>query len=339
MMTVVKVAEFTSAHIQAAADLLVDVHGRDSETGPRSSLADRDGATRAVTAVTTDGPAVVAVDGSSVVGYMVGPLPESPGPSTSRLRPAHHAARPEFARAAYRLMYEAVAARLVAAGCTYHSIPIEASMPGALDALFELGFGVDQIKGVTMLDSTPASTPGQIRIATAADLDQLVELAIELQKFHSRSPMFQAALLDISVMRRSLANSIESDGHAVLVAGDEGRLSAMMQTEPDNTYTDAVVIGMNVVAEPARSEGLGTAMLRVMLDWAATRGYRYCTVGWTSANPASDAFYRSRGFTPLRYRLHRRIDSRVAWANEALDYTVFGSRETSRKKGVARSAG
>jgi ribosomal protein S18 acetylase RimI-like enzyme len=327
-MTLVKVAEFTSAHIQGAADVLVGVHGHGSETGPHSTLADRHAAMRVVTALRTDGPAVVALDGSSVVGYMVGPLPKSPGPSTSRLRPGHHAARPEFARDAYRLMYEAVATRLVASGCTDHSIPIIASMREARDALFELEFGVDQIKGVISLkNSAPASTAGQIRIATAADLDQLIELAIELQKFHSRSPMFRAALLDVSAIRSGLANSVESDAHAVLVARDGDRLSAMMQAEPDNTYTDAVVIGMNVVTEAARGEGLGTTMLRDMLDWAATRDYRYCTVGWTSSNLMSDAFYRSRGFAPLRYRLHRRIDSRVAWANEALDYSVFDSHE------------
>jgi ribosomal protein S18 acetylase RimI-like enzyme len=64
-------------------------------------------------------------------------------------------------------------------------------------------------------------------------------------------------------------------------------------------------------------------MLDVLVRWAADRGYRYCTVGWTSSNPISDAFYRSRGFTPIRYRLHRRIDPRVAWANEGPDDSSF----------------
>lgn len=54
--------------------------------------------------------------------------------------------------------------------------------------------------------------------------------------------------------------------------------------------------------------------------------YGYCAVGWTSSNLISDAFYRSRGFTPVRLRLHRRIDSRISWANDSLDDRNFGHR-------------
>jgi hypothetical protein len=46
-------------------------------------------------------------------------------------------------------------------------------------------------------------------------------------------------------------------------------------------------------------------MLDALCRWAAQCGYGYCTVGWTLSNLVSDAFYRSRGFTPIRYRLRR----------------------------------
>ena len=61
----------------------------------------------------------------------------------------------------------------------------------------------------------------------------------------------------------------------------------------------------------------------MLLGWAHAQGYQHCTVGWTASNLVGDAFYRSRSFTPIRYRVHRRIDPRVAWANETLDYTKF----------------
>jgi len=92
-----------------------------------------------------------------------------------------------------------------------------------------------------------------------------------------------------------------------VVEADEG-LVGMAQAEPARAYLDTVDIGMNMIAEGARSRGLGTAMLQSVLGWAGSRKYQYCTVGWTSSNLISDAFYRSRGFTPVRYRLRRRID-------------------------------
>lgn len=323
-----KIVALASEHVESAAELLADLHVAVGTGAPASTLAERDVARRAVVSAIDSGPGVAALQGSAVVGYMVAPLPNVPGPGGSRLRPAHHAARPDQARLAYRQMYEAIARQLVAAGCTYHSLPIATSWPEALNTFFELEFGVDQIKGSVAIAKVPDAPPraDSVRAAAGSDLDGLLQLAIELQKFHSRAPMFQAALLDVPGIRQALIGAIASDDATVLVATEGDRIVAMMQAEPDGGYADAAQIGMNIVTETARSAGLGTAMLDVLLRWAADRGYSHCTVGWTSSNPTSDAFYRSRGFTPLRNRLHRRIDPRVAWANDSLDYSAFRLR-------------
>jgi hypothetical protein len=64
-------------------------------------------------------------------------------------------------------------------------------------------------------------------------------------------------------------------------------------------------------------------MLNALCATAATSGAQHCAVGWDSANPLSDPFYRARGFTPARYELRRIIDARIAWANDNLDYQPF----------------
>ena len=95
------------------------------------------------------------------------------------------------------------------------------------------------------------------------------------------------------------------------------------QAQPDRFYVNTVTIGMNIVTESARSAGVGTTMLNALCGWASDLGFEHCAVGWDPANLLSDAFYRSKGFTPARYELSRNIDARVAWANQALDYTRF----------------
>lgn len=313
--------------IERLAEALTDMHRDNSHAGATHALADPAAALEAVKAAVDDGPGVAVLDGSTVVGYFIGPLPRVPGSSTARLRPVHHAARADDARSLYRLMYGAISSQLVAAGCMYHSLPVLTAQSAAADTFFELGFGVDQIDGILPIpDAVGTGSASGVRVATDSDLDQVVELAIELMKYHSRAPMFHAALLDVASIRQSAAKALEDDRSAVVVAEEGGRLVAMAEAEQAGSYPEAVDIGMNIVTADARAAGLGTAMLGFLLEWARSREYRYCTVGWTASNLVSDSFYRSRGFVPVRYRLHRRIDPRVAWANEALDYTAFPSR-------------
>jgi len=74
-----------------------------------------------------------------------------------------------------------------------------------------------------------------------------------------------------------------------------------------------------VTTASARLAGVGTTILTHAFRWAAEAGYEHCTVGWASANLMSSRFWPSRGFEPMFYRLERRIDHNIGWANEHLD--------------------
>jgi len=315
----VKVVPLEEPHLDAAADLLARTH-QVAVADCRSNATEPAVAREMIAGSLRAGPAVAALDGRSLAGYMIVPLPATPGPDTARWNECHHAAEPATARNAYRQMYAAVAPTLTSAGCFNHSVavlPAEATV----NAFFELGFGVDQIKGARrLLAETAPAEVASVRPAEVDDLDELVALSIELFMFHSRPPILRPALLGGFEPRADLQRNIESDASAVLVAHDDERLVGMMQAEADARYARAVTIGMNIVAEHARSGGIGSAMLRALTVWALEREFEHCTVGWSSANLVSDAFYRSRGFKPIRYRLARRVDPRIAWANERLDY-------------------
>jgi GNAT superfamily N-acetyltransferase len=201
---------------------------------------------------------------------------------------------------------------------------VPTAQPAVLEALFELQFGIDQIKGVRPLSNAADTQPGdRIRPAQLDDIDRLVELHIELIQFHSRSPMLAPSLIDVARIPRTLAHHIAAEDNIVLVACDGDAIIGMIQAAPDGLWTATATIGMNVVTEHARSAGVGTTMLNALCASAASSGAEQCAVGWDSANPLSDQFYRTRGFTPARYELRRIIDSRVAWANDNLDYQEF----------------
>jgi ribosomal protein S18 acetylase RimI-like enzyme len=311
-MSGVDVRRAEGADAGAMADLLVRSHRDHRPLGATHVLADRATAVAMLDAAVAQGQAYVATDRAEVVGFFVAPSTTRQS-TTARLGMAHHAATATRQRAIYRALYEVVAADLVAAGVTYHSLPVLADNVDAVSAWFELEFGVDQVDGMLAVPPRePLRTESDgVRPATLEDVDGIMELAKELHRFHTRSPMFQPpSTFDLAAIREGVENALDHERATVVVAEGTDGLVAMAQADPASAYAHTVDIGMNVVGEGDRSRGLGTALLHAVLRWSAA-DYRYCTVGWTSSNLMSDAFYRARGFTPVRYRLHRRIDARA----------------------------
>jgi GNAT superfamily N-acetyltransferase len=252
-------------------------------------------------------------------------LPDVRGPERVRIPDTHHAADPPRSRLAYRALYREAAAVLVGFGRFDQRILVLSEPPGLVPVFAELGFGIDQIKGVRPVsDELPSYQPSLVEPARPEEIEDLLGLWIELVAFHARPPMLDPALVSVAAVRSDL-KEILADAHRVLlVARESGRAVGMIEAHPDSRYQETLTIGLNVVTESARSAGVGTAMLDAVLRWGKDQGYRHCAVGWASANPVSDAFYRSRGFVPVRAELVRRIDPRVAWANERVDYAAYG---------------
>lgn len=327
--SVVKVVPFERRHLDSAAELLARVQKeKPFDSAATSMVAEPSRARQALSHTLALGfPSVAAIEAKSLIGFMLAPLPALPGESSIRIPDSQHAAEPTNARAAYRAMYTEVAQALVIAGCFTQVIHVPAVAKPVIEALFELGFGMEGVKGTAALpDLTTTDEGASVRAATIDDLDGLVELAIGLQLFHAASPVFKPALLDVPLVRADLQRAIQAERSSVLVAHDAEGLIGFMEADPDGRFADTLCIGMNVVAPRARGRGVGTAILHAVTSWATAKGFTHCSVGWGPANIASDAFYRSRGFRSTRHQLVRHIDQRIAWANQRLDYGLFRLR-------------
>ncbi|MEE1786180.1 GNAT family N-acetyltransferase [Streptomyces sp. SP17BM10] len=282
-------------------------------------LADPAVARRLVAAWQGTGPAVAAVEGGELVGFLAASVDGVPGPQRASVRLQQHAAVAGRKREVYRRLYSALAGELAAVGRFEHTIAVPAADGEVTTALFELGFGIDQIKGLRSARASSGEAT-RLREAGPADLRRLLELTVELQQFHATSPILRPALLDVPAIRNGFLAALGDDRHLILVAEEHGHVVGMMQAEPDKRNHSAAVIGIASVSACARSRGLGTALLAGVSDWAARRGFANVAAGWSSANPVSDAFWRGRGFTPIGYTLTRLIDARVAWAGSGLSY-------------------
>lgn len=305
-----RIVDFTDERVDAAADLMARTYRslREAEPHLPEALADTRLARERITPH-DGGIGVCAIDSDDVVGFMVA----SRGSAYVRL--PGHAARTEDQRPIYREMYAALAERLVVDAHIHHSVAVPVANPELLQTWFELGFGVDQIKGTRALDAIEYATPAvTVRRAGPDDLDGVAALSVELSFFHAATPMFKlpsGPFADLDEVRPVLGPDLSDPRKAIWIAVDDDRVVAMMHLEPDSTAACSVLIGMASTTAAARSRGVGTAVLAKALRWARDEGYERCRVGWTSANPISDRFWRSRGFRPVYYTLARRIDERA----------------------------
>ncbi len=310
-----------------AAELLARCHA--SATGAASALdlRDVDVARGLVAAWQGTGPAVAALDGGTLVGFLAAGAPSFPGHQSAACLLQQHAAAGQDVRGTYRRLYAGLSGRLTALGAFEHVVLVLAAQRAVLASFVELGFGIDLIKGLRGLTEpavTVRSAPDvRLREARADDIPDMLRLTLELQRYHAGPPMHRPALLDIPKIEEGFWAAFGDERRLVLVAEDQGRLIGLLTADPDKHYRGAVTIGITVVSAAARSQGVGGLLLSRTLDWAGRQGFTLCGAGWTSANLVSDAFWRGHGFVPAQYRLTRNLDSRVAWAGGQLAYGDF----------------
>lgn len=312
----------SSSLVSDAAQLLSNTWREPHPTGCRAAISDATVAEQRIEASLTY-PSVAAVQGGRLLGYLAAPPPRPPGDAVG-IKAAMHATTAEHRRDIYRRLYAQLADDLTKIGGFTHTIAVNYSDRATVDSWFELGFGIDQIKGVQALHR-PGGTANQspeiqVREARAGDLDEMTEQAIEVTRFHAKSPTLRPALSDHDFVRNNFTKAMETDRSLVAVADLGNRLGGFFQVNPDNHFVDTATIGIAGVAPDDRHQGVGTAIVNFALDWANNSGYRFCAVEWSSPNLTSDRFWRSRGFQPLQYKLTRRIDPRIAWAHSRISY-------------------
>lgn len=302
-----RIVPFGSQHIASAAPLLAGtVQGRGLD------LADPAVARQRIEGwAARQSAGFTALDDGSgrLLGFMAARLP---GGRRARVRLDQHATvRGERGHRVRCALYAALSHHLVSAGVLVHEVNVLARDKDAVASLARLGFGIDQVRGFRPV--APAAWDHRVRRAVPADLPRLVELAEEVQEFHAGPPMWRPPEPGVSEMvEQGYRRAIEG-GHAgihLLVVAElpDGRVGGMMQAAPDGHFTGAVTIGLAGVTQRFRSTGVGTALLAAVTDWSAGLGFARCGAEWTSVNPVSDHFWRSRGLVPEAYRMSRVID-------------------------------
>jgi GNAT superfamily N-acetyltransferase len=132
-------------------------------------------------------------------------------------------------------------------------------------------------------------------VIRAARLDDLAALKPLLAQLSGSAPW-----VEDPEARRVLEQILASPDRRLIVAEQHGQLvgSADAVCVPNLTRAGRPWVGVEniVVDERARRQGVGTALLAHLCDWAAERGAYKVQLITGTANPGKLDFYRRAGF-------------------------------------------
>jgi GNAT superfamily N-acetyltransferase len=336
----IEVGPFLAEHLEPAASLLAARHTADRDQEP--VLPSHFSAPHATLDILEQAWAepgiegVIAYGDGLPVGYLLGaPYLAAPTdaftgdhrPRSAVIVDAWHAAAPICAEAVYPRLYAALAERWLARGIFTHYVTVPAGSV-ASDAFFTLGFG--QMEALAVRDSAPlavaATLPADIEIrhATLDDRQIVVDLVAEMLRAFAAPPACWPFLLEslpaLDEFVGPLVGRVESP---IWLAVRDQRVIALQlfatqearawYWPPLVTPERAVLLFAASTAPEARGGGVGTALLAWSLDWARKAGYDHCLLYYLTAT-STNPYWTRHGYRPLRHRLGRTVDERVAWA-------------------------
>ncbi len=226
-----------------------------------------------------------------------------------------------------RDLYAALGHWWVAQGIFSHIMMASVFDTDLLQAMFSLGFGMEQVHGLVNLREVrpfpPALPAGiEIRRANAKDGESLATLSNLIWK-EQVGPTVWGVMMPETVEKTAEAwGELGGDPEAIVwLASLDGQVMGMEAFWPadERQYKlhipeKCIHLSVAVTRPEARGRGLGTLMTQTGLAYAFQEGFHFCEADWRSTNLLASRFWPRRDFRPVVYRLARRIDERIAWA-------------------------
>ena len=265
----------------------------------------------------------------NVVAYLIGDMViDNTWGRSAWVRTAGCAYAPAVGVEVVRELYAALGARWVEYGIFLHVALMPVSDPALLQAWFSLSFGMEQVHALvdlaTIDPTLPALPPDlEIRQAGSADRHHLAAMSDVIWQTQVKAPVWGimmpeghqeladgwAGLVDEADVTVWLAL------HGDAVVGTQGYWPA--EQFPDHLFLPEGCLHMSVAGtrSAVRGQGIGTLLTRYGLAQARAAGHRFCETDWRSTNLLAARFWPRQGFQPMVYRLVRRVDPRIAWAD------------------------
>lgn len=270
-----------------------------------------------------------SVDGDRVVAYLIGEMViDNVWGRSAWVRTPGCAYAADVGVEIIRDLYAALGEIWVSYGIFFHFVLIPVSDPALIQAWFSLSFGIEQIHALIDLQALspvmPAFPPGvEIRKAGKKDGPQLAGMSDVIWKTQVQAPVWGVMLPEtVAENVKGWSELVEDADITVWLASVAGNVVATQGYWPvaptdDNLLVPENCVHMSVAGThpEVRGQGISTVLTAYGLAQAQAAGYRFCEADWRSTNLPASRFWPHRGFRPMVYRLVRRIDPRIVWAD------------------------
>jgi GNAT superfamily N-acetyltransferase len=216
-----------------------------------------------------------------------------------------------------RDLYALAAARWVDEERPRHYALVPATDAELVRAWYRVGFGHQHAYGIQEVPAR-ADWPEGVRLATADDVEGILDLDPLLPDHQERSPVFARGLPrdDRDELRAEVLEEIADEAIGDVVVEREGRIVGSFHLVPiERTSTHAglarpegaAFLGWAATLPEVRGAGAGLALMQGALAWARERGHETMVTDWRETNLLASRFWPARGFRTTFLRLYRHI--------------------------------
>ena len=314
-----EILPFTADHLEGAAELLAARHRRHREAEPLLSARYEDPvvAREEIGAAfgLLDASGSAAVDGSRVVGYLLGaPKNDSWGQNIWVESSGHAVEEPETARA----LYAVAATRWLAEGRNAHYALLPSHDTGLVQTWFRLAFGWQHTHAIREPAAAgPVHEGLQVRQPTRDEIPVLARLDMVLTDHQALAPTFSSSPPDVYEER--VADWEEDFDNPkfwnVVVEHDRALVGSAVgcDLEVSSSHAgparpdSAAFLGFAAVLPEARGLGVGRALGEAVSQLALEKGYPSLVTDWRETNLLSSRAWRGLGYRDTFTRVHRLV--------------------------------
>lgn len=197
-----------------------------------------------------------------------------------------------------------------------------------LEPWLKLGFGYEQahaLLDLEKLDTSSFSTNPRLVVREATQKDRSVVQSFSriIPQEHAGAPVWGVALPeDVPEIHEGYGELLEEKGTTTWLAFLHEKPVGIQvyRTLPNGGANLLIPNGTTRLTvastiKDARAMGVSTTLLVRGLQDARSKGFRYCETDWRVTNLLSSRHWPRRGFLPVAYRLVRKVDPRIVWAD------------------------